>query len=129
MIYGDLDHLKEINDNWGHSEGDYAIQCAGQILKKCLRDTDIIGRIGGDEFVALIFSESDSFQTTFHHRVTEACKMLNATSGKPYYVELSVGVAAFDFTPETNLKNIVSQADSLLYEQKKYRRKSIRREA
>lgn len=127
MVYGDLDHLKEINDNWGHPEGNYAIRSAGQILKKCLRGSDVLGRIGGDEFLALILSESLSLEETFRNRVTQACQSLNESSGKPYYVEISLGIMPFDFTPDTDIQKIISLADEQLYKYKKFRRESIRK--
>ncbi len=127
MMYGDLDHLKEINDNWGHPEGNYAIRSAGQILKKCLRDSDILGRIGGDEFLALILSESPDFEQTFRTRVTQACQALNESSGKPFYVEISLGIHAFDFSGNTDIQEIISLADEQLYEHKKFRRESIQK--
>jgi diguanylate cyclase (GGDEF)-like protein len=127
MVYGDLDHLKEINDTWGHPEGDYAIHAAGQILKNALRDSDILGRIGGDEFIAFVFSDSESFIDTFRQRVTTACQQLNDISGKPYYVEISLGITAFDFTANTDIQEVISRTDTLLYESKKFRRLSIRK--
>jgi diguanylate cyclase (GGDEF)-like protein len=127
MIYGDLDHLKEINDTWGHPEGDYAIHATGQILKNALRDSDILGRIGGDEFIAFVFSDSETFADAFRKRVSAACQDLNATSDKPYYVEISLGITAFDFTANTDIQKIISRTDTLLYESKKNRRASIQK--
>jgi diguanylate cyclase (GGDEF)-like protein len=128
MIYADLDHLKEINDTWGHKEGDFAIEAAGQILKKCLRDTDIVGRIGGDEFLALVFTDSDAVVENLRERIRKACDELNETSGKPYYVELSVGMVDFDYRTDTNIQTIIAQADTKLYENKKFRKKSVNRQ-
>jgi diguanylate cyclase (GGDEF)-like protein len=127
MIYADLDHLKEINDTWGHKEGDYAIETAGQILKKCLRETDIVGRIGGDEFLALVITDSNTVVGNLRERIRKACEELNESSGKPFYVELSVGMIGFDYGTDTNIQTIIAQADTKLYENKKFRKKSVNR--
>lgn len=127
VIYGDLDHLKEINDNWGHPEGNYAIRSAGEILKKCLRDSDILGRVGGDEFIAVVLSEAESFESIFRKRVKLACQELNETSGKPFYVELTLGLAPFECKPDTDIQEIISLADASLYQYKQFRRESIRK--
>ena len=127
MIYADLDHLKEINDTWGHFEGNFALQSISNILKSCLRDSDVIARVGGDEFVALVTSGSETFEPLFRERIATACRELNASSGKPYYVEISMGITRFDLKPETDLQSVVAEADKRLYEAKKSRRSSIRK--
>ncbi len=127
MIYADLDHLKEINDTWGHIEGNFALQSVSNILKSSLRDSDILARVGGDEFVALVTSGSENFETIFRERINMACRQLNESSDKPYYVEISMGIVQFELKPETDLQSIVAAADKLLYEDKKGRRTSIRK--
>ena len=126
MIYADLDHLKEINDTWGHIEGNFALQSISNILRSCLRDSDILARVGGDEFVSLVTSGSEMFEALFRERILAACRELNESSGKPYYVEISMGIVRFDLKPETDLQSIVAKADKQLYEDKKKRRPSIR---
>ncbi len=127
IVYADLDHLKEINDKWGHLEGNFAICSAANILKSCLRSSDLLARIGGDEFLALVTSGSDSFGILFLDRVKKACETLNQKSGKPFYVELSMGVQPFELNPQTDLQQVVSDADKKLYEAKKSRRSTVAR--
>jgi diguanylate cyclase (GGDEF)-like protein len=129
MLYGDLDHLKEINDNWGHSEGDFAICAVADVLKNSLMDEDIVARIGGDEFVAMMISDTPYLDAIIRKRVKKACNRLNQSSDKPYYVEISLGIVAFDFTADTNIQEIISQADTVLYKNKKNCRHSVRRKA
>lgn len=128
MVYADLDHLKEINDKWGHLEGNFAICSAALILTQCLRASDLLARIGGDEFLALVTSGSDSFDILFADRVKQACAALNKTSGKPFYVEISIGVHPFEFNQKADLEQMISEADKKLYEAKKRRRASVARE-
>jgi diguanylate cyclase (GGDEF)-like protein len=128
MIYGDLDHLKEINDNWGHEEGNYALQAASQILKRCLRESDVLARIGGDEFLALAVADVSDFERIFRDRISRISQRLNQTSNKPYYVELSLGVTSFDFDQEANLQATISKADARLYQHKQRRRRTVCRQ-
>lgn len=127
MIFGDIDHLKEINDTWGHQEGNYTIQSAGHILKKCLREADILARIGGDEFVCLILSEEKSFGEMFCKRVKLACQELNETSEKPFYVELSIGTYSVLLDENTDIQKMLSCSDRQLYQAKQYRRASVKK--
>ena len=127
MIYADLDHLKEINDTWGHSEGNFALRSAADILKHCLRGSDVLARLGGDEFLAMVTSGSESFETIFRDRLKLACQELNESSGKPYYVEISAGIVSFDLEDNADIQTVISQADKKLYEAKKFRRQSIRK--
>lgn len=128
MIYADLDHLKEINDTFSHIEGNFAIRTAGKLLKNCIRDTDILARVGGDEFLILVTSETETFEQLFRIRVEEACREFNIKSDKPFYVELTLGIQAFLCSPDIDLQEIISQADASLYEYKKFRKASVRKD-
>lgn len=127
LLYGDLDHLKEINDTWGHAEGNFAIWSCADILRSCIRGSDMIARIGGDEFCCLSFSEMDSFEEVLKKRITESCREFNERSKKPYYVELSVGVQTFELGTYEDLQLANINADQKLYEAKKSRRKSVKK--
>ncbi len=129
MIMADLDHLKQINDKFGHAEGDYAICAATDILKNALPEGSPLGRSGGDEFTGIMKIDSLSDREAFGARVRILCEDKNAESGKPYYVNVSFGCQEFragDFPGE--LKNIMKQADEKLYEAKKTRRENVVRE-
>ena len=127
MIYGDLDHLKEINDTWGHPEGNFALRSVASILKGCLRSNDILGRVGGDEFIMMLECEEEDFGTTFRERVKIACDRFNEKSGKPFLVEISLGITEFYPNIATDIQQVISLADRQLYEAKKNRRKSVSR--
>lgn len=128
LLYCDLDHLKEINDTWGHAEGNFAIKSCADILKKCVRGSDLIARIGGDEFSCLAFSDQDSFAQILKERIAGFCREFNEGSGKPYYVEISIGVKTFFLEKYEDLQIATLYADQALYEAKKSRRKSIKKE-
>lgn len=128
LIFGDLDHLKEINDSFGHSEGDFSIVSGGLYLKDNLSENALVGRIGGDEFIAMDFLQPDDFSNTFPKKIKEAEKVFNENSGKPYYVEISVGTIEFTCSARVDLTEMIKKADEVLYEAKKLRRKTIKRE-
>lgn len=127
MIYGDLDHLKEINDTWGHPAGNFALKSVAEILKGCLRSNDILGRVGGDEYIIMLECEEADFGETFRQRIKLACNRFNEKSGKPFLVEISLGITEFRPNSSTNVQQVISLADQQLYEAKKHRRKSVSR--
>ena len=127
VICGDLDHLKEINDTWGHPAGNFALQSVAKILQSCLRNYDILARVGGDEFLILLDCETEHFENAFRERVKNACAAFNSDSDKPFLVEISIGIAEFQPAPDIDIDHLIALADQDLYEAKKHRRNSVRR--
>lgn len=128
FIFADLDHLKEINDKFGHADGDYAIiQCA-RVLNSSCRNYDLVGRMGGDEFMMMLASEEDDFENKIRHRIKKAFDDLNARSGKPYLVEASIGIKQFICNDDFDFSSMLQQSDQVMYESKKKRRTTIVRE-
>lgn len=127
FIFADLDHLKEINDCFGHSEGDYAISKAALLLKDSLGPEGAAGRLGGDEFVAMIVSDELEFVKHYKQRMKKAMEDLNNGSGKPYYVEFSIGMIEFICSDNFELSHMLKEADTALYDAKKERRHSIKK--
>ena len=128
-IYADLDHLKDINDKFGHTEGDFSIKKAGEYLKSSLRDSDIIGRIGGDEFAAIAIVRNESDALEIIGRIKANTVQFNDSSDKPYYIDITVGYCVEKCSENTELDNMIRKADSILYERKAYRRSDIRKKA
>ena len=127
LFFADLDHLKEINDVFGHIEGDFAIRTAADCMRRAAAPGAIIARIGGDEFVVLQREEAAG-QEAFIRKVHENCARVNEVSGKPYYIELSCGAASFECRPGMQLGQLIADADQYLYSEKKKRRPSLIRE-
>ena len=124
VFFADLDHLKQINDVYGHAEGDYAIKESADVLRRIFRKPGETGRIGGDEFISVMLMDGkdpDSIVADIKSRLDA----LNRTSEKPYYVELSVGYYEFTCTEGCSVGEIMQQADKALYEAKKNRRSNI----
>lgn len=128
LLYCDLDHLKQINDYFGHLEGNYAIVACSSILRECVRGADKLARVGGDEFVCLVLSGNPTFPDLFRARLSAACERVNQTSGKPYYIGLSVGVQPFTLSSYEDFQRAVAEADKKLYISKRDRRSDVRRE-
>jgi len=127
LIFGDLDHLKEINDVFGHSEGDFAIKHIADRLRAILPEGTICGRIGGDEYVAFVLSDEENFRERIETEFKAAGQSFNETSDKPYYVEMSLGIQEFICSPEVDFSEMMKKSDELLYVAKANRRKSIKK--
>jgi diguanylate cyclase (GGDEF)-like protein len=118
LLYIDMDELKWINDHHGHNEGDRALIALASILKKTFRESDIIARIGGDEFVALLESTVENDETLIN-RLSGNIKDHNAKQTGRYKLSVSVGVAQFDPENPISIDELLSEADALMYTQKR----------
>jgi two-component system, cell cycle response regulator len=121
LFFVDVDNLKHINDTFGHHEGDLAILRVADTLEDCFRDSDIIARIGGDEFVVLALDTSGESQEAILRRLKMALEASNARESR-YELSLSVGVAKFDPKHPVSLGDLVSIADRMMYSEKRDRR-------
>lgn len=123
VLFGDMDGLKKINDTYGHEAGDLAIKAEAKILKNSFRATDIIGRIGGDEFCIVAVGLPERTFPRIKNNIDIACKIWNQESKAPYKLSISIGYAKYDKS-NSNLAVILQKADEVLYQEKK-RKKSI----
>ncbi len=126
LLYIDMDDLKWINDHCGHNEGDQALIGLGTILKKTFRESDVIARIGGDEFAVLLEStdESDAMLMT---RLYENIKDFNAKVSQDYKLSISLGAARFDPDYPVSIDKLLSKADALMYAQKRRAKEILQR--
>jgi diguanylate cyclase (GGDEF)-like protein len=121
----DMDHLKEINDTFGHAAGDDALVVISDILKKSVRNNDLIARLGGDEFVGMFITDSPSFQQDFRTRLKDAFDEYNRKSDKLYMVEVSMGIAEFTCTQGMEISLVINEADRSLYKAKDHKCKNV----
>lgn len=126
ILFADLDHLKEINDVFGHAEGDFAIKYYGETLNKIAGEKGIVGRIGGDEFCILIPGDSNMGEI-FIEQIFSAINTFNLHSDKPYYVEFSIGYTQIVCEKDLLIAEEMKAAYLALYEVKKRRRESVRK--
>ena len=122
MLYADLDGLKAINDTWGHQEGDRALIDIAGILKATFRESDIIGRIGGDEYVALPIGTTGDNVKIITDRLQKVLELHNAESTRSYKLSISFGVAHYDPENPCSIDELLLQGDKLMYEQKRLKR-------
>jgi diguanylate cyclase (GGDEF)-like protein len=116
----DMDRFKEINDNYGHLEGDNAIRDMGRILLKNAPKGAMCARYGGDEFVMCVYVDDDSELQTICDNIRGACERLNNSGHNVYRIDISIGTARFD--PATdNLESFLRRLDTTMYKEKKRR--------
>lgn len=119
LFFIDLDGLKEINDEQGHNAGDQALIDTANIIKETFRTSDIIARIGGDEFVVLGMSTSETKGVAaLTGRFQEIINRYNAKPDQPYKLSCSVGTAHYDPKDPKSLDDLLSEADTVMYEDK-----------
>lgn len=128
VIFCDVDHLKEINDCYGHSAGDFAISKVAAMLRESLPDDAIIARIGGDEFVTMLVCPHKRSKDEIVAHLKEVQQKFNDELELPYYVEFSIGVYQFYCSSDIDISDMIQKSDGLMYQAKKNRRASIRKE-
>ncbi len=125
LLFADMNSLKIVNDKFGHKDGDFALRNIANILVNSFRPDDIIGRIGGDEFVSFAFVDNPDFITDVQNRIKELSHELNESCDKPYYIEMSVGISEFTCDFNIKIEDLLSQADNALYLNKRNKRASV----
>lgn len=124
IAFIDMDGLKIINDNFGHKEGDFALRQFANVVSECCRGSRICARFGGDEFI--IFGENayeediDALESVFHVQLKKMNRLIN----KPYELDASIGTIVTEVNTDTTLFNLITQADEIMYEEKKRKRTS-----
>lgn len=119
LFYADMDGLKTINDTFGHHEGDFAIIQMSRILKKTFCHHEIIGRIGGDEFVILSTGQSIDYLEEVTQTVDKLCNDFNNSHQKPYKLSISIGGIYYSKDDTDSLEYLLSRADKILYDTKR----------
>lgn len=125
LLYLDLDGMKSINDTLGHYEGDLALIETANILKKTFRESDIIARIGGDEFAALVIEPSNNVEF-LASRLRKNIKSSNAKGSRQYKLSISMGITRYDTERHCCIETLLAKADALMYEQKRIKLKKSR---
>ena len=125
LLYVDFDNMKWINDTHGHQMGDSALIETALILKSTFRQIDIIGRVGGDEFIVLM-TDHDNKKTEKKVMARLAKKITNANSRKDrkFKVMLSIGTVHYDHSEACSIDDLMIKADSLMYKNKREKKTS-----
>ena len=123
LAYSDLDNLKDINDEFGHDEGDRAMVQVAKLFKSILREVDIITRMGGDEFLLIFLDSSLNEIPIIRKRLSKELARLNQISKKPYEIGFSTGFSNYDPTNPQLMDELIRIADQMMYEEKKRKNK------
>jgi len=121
VVFADLDGLKQVNDTWGHDEGDRALIDAADLVSLTFRESDTIGRLGGDEFVVLLTGCTRSRADALVQRLQRNLEVRNTEPGRRFQLSISVGVAEYDPAHPCALGELLCRADAAMYAQKRLR--------
>lgn len=114
----DIDHFKSVNDTWGHDCGDITLVDIATSLARALRETDIIGRIGGEEFAIIMPETTLEEAESLAERLRELIEGLVMKTPKgEIKVTVSIGVAAFE-DPSYTIEKVIGNSDTALYQAK-----------
>ena len=122
LFYADMNDFKRINDTLGHAVGDEALKDVANILAAAFRNADLVGRLGGDEFVALAVNAKPETERIVLERIERAIAEYNATAGRPYELDLSLGWARSAAESPVPIDVLLSRADACLYDDKRRRK-------
>jgi len=122
----DIDYFKQVNDTHGHRAGDMVLQALSRLCKEALRDVDLLGRMGGEEFAVLL-------PETSHEKAIEVAERLRETieetpivieTGLPLHITVSIGVTTLT-GKDSNIDMLLNQADTALYQAKEAGRNRV----
>lgn len=122
LVMCDIDHFKKVNDTYGHQAGDYVLANVAKILKEEARDTDMVGRFGGEEFMGILPNTDTAGTLVFCERLRKRVAQTKFVhNGTTIPVTISLGTSTFDrkksegLDPASVVKDLVSRADTALY--------------
>lgn len=119
LFYADLNKFKNINDSFGHKEGDEAIKRTAYLIKNSFGKDDIVARMSGDEFVAIAVNKTSEEEA---NKIIQLIKSnfykYNSNSKKPYKLSISIGYSLYRPNVITTFDELVHRADTMLYDNK-----------
>ena len=118
VVFADVDGLKAINDQHGHSEGDRALRKAAEVLTAVFRDTDVVARLGGDEFAVLALDCSRSGLVRIRAHFDKMLRIVNDL-GNPWKLSISVGTVQVDSRHPLSIEELLDKADAIMYDRKR----------
>jgi diguanylate cyclase (GGDEF)-like protein len=122
VVFIDLDGLKPINDTYGHQEGNHALVETADILRDSFRQSDIIARIGGDEFAVFVTDAGLDNADTVAKRVRQKLGMCNAQLSQRYQLSFSMGIVSGNSNEACDIEALLAQADAAMYSEKQGKR-------
>lgn len=124
IIFLDIDNLKTVNDTMGHKFGDLAITLLSDTLHLASRSTDIVARVGGDEFILLFLLNDEDFLANLKDRISNQYKKSLQAYSELSNIDVSIGSRCYPHNQIPSLETMLEQADSSMYEHKKIKKVS-----
>lgn len=118
LIYMDMDKFKQINDSFGHAEGDRALMVFAEQIKAACRESDVCARLGGDEFAMLLLDTAQDYAELVVSRLCELVEHYNQNAKKGYDISFSYGIVEFAPERHTAPDVMLADADALMYQLK-----------
>ena len=118
LLFFDLNDFKQINDTYGHAEGDGALKTFADVLRIAFRESDVVGRLGGDEFVVLLTAADHVETSNIMARLREILDERNATLKRGYDIRFSVGQIEYNAERHPDVEALLADADKAMYLQK-----------
>ena len=119
LVYVDLDRFKEINDRYGHAEGDTALKAAAALLVRNTRDGDLAARLGGDEFAILAMRSKGLAERALLARIEEGVQAYRIKAYPRLRLSVSMGLVRIDPQKYQQLDDFLAHADYLMYQEKR----------
>ena len=121
VMYVDMDDFKQLNDRHGHAVGDHALVAVSRLLRLTVRDCDVVGRMGGDEFTILALDADVAGARAIQRRLEQHLDRFNASGALPMPLSLTVGHTRVRPSDTASVSELLARADQLLYARKRRR--------
>ena len=122
VVYVDVDGLKAINERFGHAQGDETLCAVADVIRASIRESDVVGRVGGDEFIVL--AEDDPAVTReLVARLRRRMDRANEKSGRPFRISLSIGAADWEPGEQVTLQELIERAGQRMHDDRRERRR------
>ena len=125
LVYLDIDRFKTINDTLGHHVGDRALRCVADTLRATFRRSDIIARMGGDEFAVLAMEASSEDVAMLVGRLRDELSELNQNTKEQFQLSLSIGTTRYVGEDVMSLDDLLAKADAAMYAEKRDKRRAM----
>jgi len=124
LLFADLDGFKMINDTLGHQAGDEALRSMADLFRRSYRDSDIIARMGGDEFAILLVNPTERGVKAAQERLQQNLDQFNTRRNGAYRLKVSIGTAEFDHAAQGSIDALMRLADERMYAEKEFNKKN-----